>query len=123
MRRIQLHGLISGDLAGTSFRSMIRRQAEKLKLVGWVLQHEDGRLEVVANGEERNVRVFFGWCERGPLASAVTSVVTTAQPREAFFGFSVRQPPPQAPQASTALENPDAPDTPDTPDTPESAET
>ena len=94
MRRIQLRGLIAGDLAGTSFRSMVRRQAEKLQLVGWVLQHEDGQIEVVANGEERNVRMLFSWCERGPLAGMVTAVETSPQPREAFFGFSVRQPPP-----------------------------
>ena len=73
---------------------MVRRQAEKLKLVGWVLQHDNGQLEVVANGEERHVRVLFNWCERGPLANLVTTVETSPQPREAFFDFSVRQPPP-----------------------------
>ena len=93
MRRIQIHATITGDLGATSFRSMIRRQAEKLQIVGWVLQHGDGTIEAVVNGSERNVRVFLSWCERGPLAEVVTGVETINQPREAFFGFSVRQPP------------------------------
>ncbi|MCO4762570.1 MAG: acylphosphatase [Myxococcales bacterium] len=108
MRRIQVHATISGALAGTSFRSMIRRQAEKLSITGWVIQHPDGELEGVFNGSERSVRVFLNWCERGPMAEAVSGVVSTPQPREAFMGFSVRTPPPSADAGADEDEDEDA---------------
>ncbi len=106
MRQIQVHTELRGAFAGTSFRSMVRRQAEKLHVTGWVLQHPSGDLEAVFNGSERAVHVLLGWCERGPMAAAVDSVTTTPQPREAFFGFSVRTPPP-APEAPEEPEDGD----------------
>ena len=109
MRRVQVHALLSGPLGGTSFRSMIRLQAQKLKLVGWVMQHHDGRIELVANGSERNVRVLLVWCERGPLAELVHSLTQHPQPREAFFEFSVRATPPAPEPAQPDTRDDDEP--------------
>ena len=97
MRRVQKRVLVRGSLAETSARSIYRRQAEKLHLVGWVQASDDGGLELVVNGPERAVDTFIGWIRRGPLSSLTQGVEVHTEPREAFFEFSVRLP--EAPPA------------------------
>ena len=87
MRRVQKRVLVRGALAETSARSIYRRQAEKLHLVGWVQASED-------DGLERAVDTFIGWIRRGPLSSLTEGVEVHIEPREAFFEFSVRLPAP-----------------------------
>ena len=105
-RRIQVHLHIQGDLP-TAYRSAVQREATRIGAVGWVRNSEvtvdagdDSEhapitttvgVEVVMQGSEMVVLQLRRWCERGPLSAAVTSVVATDQPREAFLGFDVRR--------------------------------
>ncbi len=47
-----LHALFSGYVQGVGFRYTARRVAQSLGLVGWVKNCYDGRVELVAEGEE-----------------------------------------------------------------------
>lgn len=73
MRR-RAHIYISGQVQGVFFRYETRRVAKELGVSGWVRNLPDGRVEVVAEGEEESVGKLIQFCRRGPPAAKVTNV-------------------------------------------------
>ncbi len=53
------------------------RQADNLELVGWVRNISDGRVEVIAGGDENKLSEFEKEIKRGPALSRVTMVKTS----------------------------------------------
>lgn len=70
----QFHLLIQGDVQGVGFRSWVRREAQKLHLVGWVKNREDESVEVVAQGTETDVQHMTELCKKGPEVAWVEKV-------------------------------------------------
>ncbi len=56
MARICLHGYVSGTVQGVYYRQSTEAEATRLDLDGWVRNVEDGRVEVLVEGEEEAVR-------------------------------------------------------------------
>lgn len=56
MKIVRCHIFISGRVQGVSFRWWVRNNAQKMDLTGWVRNLEDGRVEIVAEGEKENLR-------------------------------------------------------------------
>lgn len=82
--------LVSGSVQGVFFRAETKRQAELLGLTGWVRNTDDGKVEVVAQGEEEVLREFEQWARRGPRAAAVTDVtVEEVKNAEEFKDFTI----------------------------------
>ncbi|MBS7645850.1 MAG: acylphosphatase [Candidatus Bathyarchaeia archaeon] len=73
MRR-RTHIYISGQVQGVFFRYETRRVAKELGVSGWVRNLPDGRVEVVAEGEEESIEKLIQFCRRGPPAAKVTNV-------------------------------------------------
>lgn len=65
---------ISGRVQGVAFRASTRAQAEALGLHGHARNLPDGRVEVLACGEDHALSVLLRWLEVGPPASRVDSV-------------------------------------------------
>ncbi|HEC15591.1 MAG TPA: acylphosphatase [Sedimenticola sp.] len=81
--------IVSGRVQGVFFRANTRHQAERLNITGYARNLHDGRVEVVACGEPRDVEQLKDWLRRGPEAAEVTGIATEViTPRE-FSGFSV----------------------------------
>lgn len=97
-RTIQVHVLVSGSVHDVGFRASVSRQAQALKLRGWVRNLPDGRVEGVFHGLQHSVESMVRWCQRGPLRAAVSDVAVTRQGLEAFEGFAVKADPPAPPQ-------------------------
>lgn len=70
MKRI--HVWISGRVQGIFFRANTRRKAMDLNLKGWVKNLEDGRIEVVIEGEDSDVRKMIEFLKKGPFGAKVT---------------------------------------------------
>lgn len=86
----RVHLLISGSVQGVGFRYAARRQASQLRLVGWVRNRHDGRVEVVAEGDERTINDLIAWCRHGPPGSWVDDVnVDWEAPAGAFSAFDI----------------------------------
>ena len=68
------HVFISGFVQGIGFRQFILRQAQDLRLTGWVRNVSDGRVEAVFQGEKDKVERVIALCRKGPFLAEVKSV-------------------------------------------------
>ncbi len=71
-----LHCLISGKVQGVNFRSWIKDLADSFGLKGWVRNLHDGRVEVLAQGDEEALETFKGKLAQGSNRSRVEHVQT-----------------------------------------------
>lgn len=67
--------LVEGKVQGVFFRASTREQALRLGLRGWARNLPDGRVEVVAAGEERAIDALAQWLEDGPPSARVDAVL------------------------------------------------
>lgn len=67
----RVHIWVRGRVQGVFFRATACQQARTLELAGWVRNLRDGRVEIVAEGEEAAVAAFLAWCKQGPPRARV----------------------------------------------------
>lgn len=78
MKRARL--LVSGKVQGVNFRFYTNEKAFQLGVKGWVRNLEDGRVEILIEGETTAVDDLIAWSRRGPSSARVEKVVTEEQP-------------------------------------------
>ena len=82
--------LVGGRVQGVFYRATAARRARELGIRGFARNLPDGRVEVLACGDDQTVSAFVKWLWIGSSASKVTSVdvsdATTDAP-EARAGF------------------------------------
>jgi acylphosphatase len=69
--------LVGGRVQGVFYRATAARRAQDLGVSGYARNLADGRVEVLACGEEAAVFAFVNWLWIGSSASRVTSVEVT----------------------------------------------
>jgi len=83
--------LVSGKVQGVFFRASTREQALKLGLLGYAKNLRDGRVEVLAEGEQRALDALERWLHAGPPMAKVEAVERRdTGVDEANEGFAVR---------------------------------
>jgi acylphosphatase len=85
------HFLVSGRVQGVFFRAETESLARRLQLSGWVRNLPDGRVELVACGEEARLKELERWLWQGPRQARVEAVVARDVAAQDFRGFSVRR--------------------------------
>ncbi|HIH15947.1 MAG TPA: acylphosphatase [Candidatus Diapherotrites archaeon] len=73
----RLHALVLGSVQGVNYRLFVRHVAGVHRLVGWVKNLDDGRVEVLAEGEEHALKEFVRALEEGPPGAEVKEVECT----------------------------------------------
>ena len=66
--------LITGRVQGVFFRGSTHKEADKLGVNGFVRNLPDGRVEVVAEGEQVAVEKLVAWCHQGPRGARIDKV-------------------------------------------------
>ena len=66
--------LVRGKVQGVCFRASAREQALKLGLRGYAKNLPDGRVEVLAEGDERALNALERWLHVGPPMARVELV-------------------------------------------------
>jgi len=88
MSVICLHAYVSGRVQGVWFRQSTKEMADSLGITGWVRNLDDGRVELIAQGEEQAVRQLEAWLNQGPelatVAEVASSVVSLSEQYETF---------------------------------------
>ena len=82
--------LVSGRVQGVYYRASARREAEVLGLTGWVRNLPDGRVELVAMGNEHALSRLQDWLWRGPSSAQVTEVRCESAEHTPLPRFEVR---------------------------------
>jgi acylphosphatase len=71
---IARHCYVSGRVQGVFYRASTRQKATELGCSGYARNLADGRVEVLAVGEQAAVQSLVDWLWRGSPASEVTAV-------------------------------------------------
>jgi acylphosphatase len=87
----RLEATVRGVVQGVGFRWFVIREAEALRLTGWVSNELDGSVRVVAEGSAEQIASFRRALEEGPASAVVERVSAVEMPGTGSFdGFSVR---------------------------------
>ena len=70
----EVYCIVHGDVQGVSFRQFAKEKADNLGVFGYAKNLEDGTVEVVAQGEENNVKSFLESISAGPEDAQVESL-------------------------------------------------
>ena len=79
---------VTGRVQGVFYRNWTVEQARSLGVAGWVRNRRDGRVEILAAGEEEAVEALIGLCREGPPAAMVESVEVENSAEEAPSPFT-----------------------------------
>jgi acylphosphatase len=82
--------IVSGRVQAVSYRDWTVRTAKKFGLTGWVRNLSDGRVEILAEGEEEAIGQLIEACHQGPPLARVDHVSATADTDKAGKGFTKR---------------------------------
>ena len=86
----QLRLKIYGRVQGVFYRENIKNQATMLGLVGWVKNCPDKTVEIVVEGEEKDLKKLVEWCKVGPKFAEVMSVEEEwGEAEENFDNFKI----------------------------------
>lgn len=73
--------VIRGRVQGVCFRDNCRREAERLRVTGWVRNESDGSVCAVYEGSATAVEAMIDWSRSGPPHAVVDDIdVTEADP-------------------------------------------
>jgi len=87
----RLHANVEGRVQSVGFRNFVYDNATRLGLTGWVRNHWDGDVEVLAEGERQSLEKLLEKLYRGPQSSFVLKVTPEWQEATGeFSSFSVR---------------------------------
>lgn len=83
--------LVSGRVQGVFYRASTAERARALGLIGYAKNLPDGRVEVLACGEDAKVGELIDWLWKGPPAAKVQGVdVQDADGTQVPTDFSTR---------------------------------
>jgi acylphosphatase len=84
--------VVRGVVQGVGFRWFVRREADRLGVRGWVTNHRDGSVEVVAQGSDDVLQALHEALARGPVGAEVDEVeqVDVSLELEVPNGFQIR---------------------------------
>jgi acylphosphatase len=68
------HLFISGSVQGVGYRYFVKNNAQALELRGWVRNVEDGRVEMVLQGDKEKIEEMIALCRKGPFLAEVKHI-------------------------------------------------
>jgi len=67
----RVHIFVSGRVQGVFFRDFTYRKANELGLTGWVRNTNDGKVEIIAEGEKEKINQLIETVKIGPSSAKV----------------------------------------------------
>ena len=88
--RVRRRVLVDGRVQGVFFRDSCREEASAAGVAGWAANLDDGRVEVVLEGEPDAVERVVRWCREGPQGARIADADVAEEEPEGLSGFDVR---------------------------------
>jgi len=89
--KARAHVFVLGRVQGVFFRENTRIKAQELGITGWVKNLEDGRVEVVIEGEKEKVEKLVEWLHQGPSLARVEDLeIKWEDYRGEFNSFEIK---------------------------------
>jgi len=89
MKRLRIH--VSGIVQGVGYRYFAMRKAQELGIKGYVMNLNDGRVLVVAEGDEDALDKFISSLREGPKFAKVNGMeIEEDVSNERFKRFEIR---------------------------------
>jgi acylphosphatase len=82
--------LIEGRVQRVGYRDWAVRTAHQLGVVGWVRNLGDGRVEILADGDDMALDTFIDRCREGPMMAHVAHIDTMPADVGNVKGFTKR---------------------------------
>jgi acylphosphatase len=70
----EVYCVVHGNVQGVSFRQFAKEKADSLGVFGYAKNMPDNTVEVVAQGEENNLKIFLESISAGPKNAQVESL-------------------------------------------------
>lgn len=88
---LEIHCVITGKVQNVAYRVYAQDVASELGLAGWVRNHRDGSVEVVAQGTADVLKAYVEALHEGSLAANVAGVaVDWRTVTETYDDFAIR---------------------------------
>ena len=71
-KRIRVY--VTGKVQGVFFRQALKVKAKQNNILGWVKNLDDGRVEILIEGDHKCVESVVEWCNFGPANSRVDNI-------------------------------------------------
>lgn len=90
MPTARIRAMVDGDVQGVGYRYNIARTARRLRLTGQVTNTEDGRVQIIAEGEEERIKEFIQAIDvKKPPITVENIEVLQEKPTGEFKAFRV----------------------------------
>ena len=87
----RIHIFVTGRVQGVFFRQSTKVMAIKNNVKGWVRNLDDGRVEIIGEGEIQDIENLIQWCKTGPANSRVDEFeLSEENVTDEFENFQVR---------------------------------
>ena len=71
-QRVRL--FVTGRVQGVFFRQSLKAKSIQNDVFGWVKNLQDGRVECLLEGNEKNISVLVKWANSGPANAIVENI-------------------------------------------------
>lgn len=88
---VSKRAVITGKVQGVFYRAGAKEKAIALGVNGEVWNRADGRVELIAEGEEAQVNALLEWCRLGPPRAEVKELRVADSTVNGFKNFTVKR--------------------------------
>ena len=89
--KVRCHIFVSGRVQGVFFRATTKEMAEIIGVTGWVRNTENGKVEVMVEGEKEKVEQLIKWLRKGPPLAKVEKLdIEWQQYKGEFEDFKIK---------------------------------
>ena len=88
MKQWQVH--FSGRVQGVGFRYTVFEIARRFDVVGWVRNLNDGRVEMVCQGDQQELRAFVDAILESRVGNVADHQIHAEEAASEFSGFDIR---------------------------------
>ena len=81
--------VVYGRVQGVGFRYFTWKEAERIGIKGIVRNCVDGRVEIVAEGNDDQLQDFYNWLKVGPRIASVEQVLEDNIENKRYPDFSI----------------------------------